>query len=73
LQAAEENMERNPAEASPGAEQAAEKGLIQSETAKKHPSGPKQAAEKGLVPSGFAENIPQGLKPALILRHLRHD
>jgi hypothetical protein len=29
-----------------GAEQAAEKGLIPIEKAKKHPSGPEQAAEK---------------------------
>jgi hypothetical protein len=36
-------------------------------------AGAKQAEEKGSISGKLAENIPQGLKPALILKHLRHD
>jgi hypothetical protein len=35
-------------------------------------AGAKQAAKKGRFSDKSSENIPPGLKPALILRHLRH-
>jgi hypothetical protein len=36
-------------------------------------SGAKLAAEKGLILARTAKDVPQGLKPAFILRQLRHD
>jgi hypothetical protein len=39
---------------------------------KEQTAGAKQAAEKGRFSDKSSENIPPGLKPALILRHLRH-